>query len=73
VRFSVIDTGIGIPEEDLPRIFDRFWHGSEGGGSGLGLAIAKGIVEAHGGSWSRPRVRSGQHVHLHAARGTHQQ
>jgi signal transduction histidine kinase len=49
MRFSVIDTGAGIPAEDLPRIFDRFWHGSEGGGSGLGLAIARGIVEAHGG------------------------
>jgi two-component system, sensor histidine kinase and response regulator len=49
MRFSVIDTGTGIPAEDLPRIFDRFWHGSEGGGSGLGLAIARGIVEAHGG------------------------
>jgi signal transduction histidine kinase len=35
--------------EDLPRIFDRFWHAGEGGGSGLGLAIAKGIVEAHQG------------------------
>jgi len=48
VRFVVADTGPGIPEEDIPRIFDRFWHG-KGGGSGLGLAIAKGIVEAHGG------------------------
>jgi two-component system, sensor histidine kinase and response regulator len=49
VEFSVADTGIGIAAENLPRIFDRFWHGGEGGGSGLGLAIAKGIVEAHGG------------------------
>jgi signal transduction histidine kinase len=49
VRFSVTDTGPGIPEADVPHIFDRFWHGAEGGGSGLGLAIAKGIVEAHGG------------------------
>jgi two-component system, sensor histidine kinase and response regulator len=50
MRFSVIDTGTGISAEDLPHIFDRFWHGAEGGGSGLGLAIARGIVEAHGGS-----------------------
>lgn len=49
VTFSVSDTGDGIAAENLPRIFDRFWHGGEGGGSGLGLAIAKGIVEAHGG------------------------
>jgi two-component system, sensor histidine kinase and response regulator len=48
-RFIVADTGIGIPREDLPRIFDRFWHAGEGGGSGLGLAIAQGIVQAHGG------------------------
>jgi two-component system, sensor histidine kinase and response regulator len=50
MRFRVIDTGVGIPEKDLPRIFDRFWHGSEGGGSGLGLAIARGIIDAHGGT-----------------------
>jgi two-component system, sensor histidine kinase and response regulator len=50
VAFEVSDTGIGIPEADLPRIFDRFWHSGEGGGSGLGLAIAKGIIEAHGGT-----------------------
>lgn len=49
VSFVVEDTGIGIPDDALARIFDRFWHGGEGGGSGLGLAIAKGIVEAHGG------------------------
>jgi two-component system, sensor histidine kinase and response regulator len=48
-RFVVADTGVGIPKDDLPRIFDRFWHAGEGGGSGLGLAIAQGIVEAHGG------------------------
>jgi two-component system, sensor histidine kinase and response regulator len=49
VRFAVADTGVGIPADDLPRIFERFWHGAEKGGSGLGLAIARGIVEAHGG------------------------
>lgn len=49
VCFHVRDTGPGIAPDDLPRIFDRFWHGGAGGGSGLGLAIAKGIVEAHGG------------------------
>jgi two-component system, OmpR family, sensor histidine kinase BaeS len=57
VVFTVTDTGSGIPAEDLPRIFDRFYrvddsrHGGEGE-SGLGLAIAKSIVEMHGGEIS---------------------
>jgi signal transduction histidine kinase len=53
VRFSVSDTGKGIPEEHLPKIFDRFFRvpGQEHEtGTGLGLAIVKEIVEAHGGS-----------------------
>lgn len=51
VRFLVSDTGAGIPPEQLPRVFDRYWKGSpqDGGGVGLGLFIARGIVEAHGG------------------------
>lgn len=51
VRFSVIDTGPGIPAEQLPHIFGRFWQAktSDRRGIGLGLAIAKGIVEAHNG------------------------
>lgn len=51
VRFAVIDTGPGIPAEQLPHIFGRFWQAkpSDRRGIGLGLAIAKGIVEAHGG------------------------
>ncbi|HEX2189322.1 MAG TPA: PAS domain S-box protein [Longimicrobiaceae bacterium] len=51
VRFSVADTGPGIPAEHLTRVFDRFWRARQGerGGLGLGLAIARGIVEAHGG------------------------
>jgi len=52
VRFSVTDTGPGIPAEHLSHIFDRFWQMRSQGraGAGLGLTIAKGIVEAHGGT-----------------------
>jgi signal transduction histidine kinase len=54
VEVSVSDTGEGIPAEDLPNIFERFYRVDKSrarvtGGSGLGLTIAKRLVEAHGG------------------------
>ncbi len=51
LSITVNDNGKGIPQEHLPRIFDKFYRvpGSGSGGSGLGLSIAKGFIEAHGG------------------------
>jgi two-component system phosphate regulon sensor histidine kinase PhoR len=55
IRFKVVDSGIGIPPEDLDRIFEKFYRIKTDetrtiSGSGLGLSIVKGIVDAHGGS-----------------------
>ncbi len=54
ICLEVSDTGIGIPSDELPRIFDRFYRGTNAradnaGGSGLGLSIAQWIVKEHGG------------------------
>ena len=59
-----LDVGhrVGIHEEDIPRLFDRFWQGRRvgGGSAGLGLAISKGIVAAHGGVlWAESVVGQG--------------
>jgi signal transduction histidine kinase len=51
IRLTVADTGPGIPAEELPRIFERFYRGAAArtGGSGIGLAVVAGLVSAHGG------------------------
>ncbi len=64
ILIEVLDTGIGIPPQDMPRLFDEFFRGSnvEVPGTGLGLAIVKRIVEAHGGKvWAEsPCPETGQ-------------
>jgi two-component system sensor histidine kinase KdpD len=53
VQIAIGDRGIGIPAEDLERVFDKFYRVQRPesvSGTGLGLAICKGIVEAHGGT-----------------------
>ena len=52
IQVEVMDTGIGIPAEELPRIFDDFYRGTtvDSAGAGLGLSISKRIVEAHSGT-----------------------
>ncbi|MFZ1795009.1 MAG: HAMP domain-containing sensor histidine kinase, partial [Anaerolineae bacterium] len=54
IQLSVCDTGKGIPEKDLPHVFERFYRAQNASapGSGLGLAIVKSIAQAHGGSVS---------------------
>ena len=49
---TVTDTGIGIPADELPHVFDRFWRGRQAAqisGSGIGLAVAAELAQAHGG------------------------
>lgn len=66
ITVQVADTGFGIPPDELPRIFERFYkvdqaRNRQSSGAGLGLAIAKHIVEAHGGRiWARSGGRGSQ-------------
>jgi PAS domain S-box-containing protein len=67
LHVSVEDTGPGIPSENLPQLFDRFWQADPTGrvGTGLGLAIAKAIVEAHGGHiWAESVLGRGTTFHF---------
>lgn len=65
IQVSVRDTGPGIPEDELPKLFERFWRAEKSrnratGGSGLGLAIVKQLVIAHGGRvWAENLVGKG--------------
>ena len=64
---AVSDTGPGIPRDELPHVFDRFWQGKRRNalGVGLGLAIAKRLVEAHGGRlWVESQPTRGTTFHF---------
>ncbi len=73
VQIAVLDRGIGIPEEDLEKVFDKFYRvqrPEQVTGTGLGLAICKGIVEAHGGRiWAEGAGR-GRNMHDDRAAGS---
>lgn len=56
IVLSIEDSGTGIPADELPHVFDRFYKSQDSRGTGLGLAIAKSLVEAHGGEISAHSV-----------------
>jgi PAS domain S-box-containing protein len=73
IRVSIADRGAGIPEEELPRVFDRFWQSkrTNRSGAGLGLTIARGIVRAHAGRiWIESKQGEGTTVHFTLPRAT---
>ena len=71
IEIVVADSGIGIPDADRPRVFERFYRvdkarSRELGGTGLGLAIVKHIVEAHSGLvWVEGNVPRGSRFVVH--------
>jgi two-component system phosphate regulon sensor histidine kinase PhoR len=70
IQVSVQDDGMGIPREDLPRIFERFYRVDKGrsqdlGGTGLGLSIVKHIIHAHGGRvWAESQIGKGSTIYF---------
>jgi len=71
VRIEVFDTGIGIPAEALPKVFDRFFRvdssrSQSSGGTGLGLSIVQSIAQLHGGDVEiSSQLGQGTRVTLH--------
>ncbi len=78
IQVSVEDDGIGIPTEDLPRIFERFYRVDKGrskelGGTGLGLSIVKHIVQANGGRvWAESQIGKGSTFYFTLPRSSNQ-
>ena len=63
---EVTDTGSGIPADELPHVFDRFWRGRQAAqtsGSGIGLSVAADLARAHGGRLSRGQPARARHDH----------
>ncbi len=75
IQFSIEDNGIGIPKEDLSRIFERFYRVDKGrsnelGGTGLGLSIVKHLVQAHGGMvWAESQMGKGSTFYFTLPKG----
>lgn len=72
VRFSVKDAGVGIPEDKLEAVFEKFWQvaGNDRRGLGLGLYISRCVVQAHGGKiWARSELAAGSTFFFTVPRG----